>query len=150
LFVNDIPRPLLETISVVIFFKTRASMLVDLFLSLLFATGNGMYNRWATNDMLYSADDYNENYGGNQDLRLWFLFRASALKGSDDNPRIWELFTVSFTMTVGTHAFKTRTIYHFSKTRRLVHFIHSSGLCCPGRSDQAHGGFSARRIPLLF
>ena len=46
-----------------------------------------MYNRWATEDaMLYSADDYNENYGGN---RAIYDFGSCSvpqlLKGSDDN-----------------------------------------------------------------
>jgi hypothetical protein len=62
LFVNDIPR-LMETISMVIF--SRLVHPCWWISSLFLVTGNGMYNRWATNDaMLYSADDYNENYGG--------------------------------------------------------------------------------------
>ena len=85
LFVNDIPR-LMETISDGHIFQDSC-IHAGGSLSALLVTGNGMYNRWATNEaMLYSADDYNENYGGN---RAIYDFGSCSvpqlLKGSDDN-----------------------------------------------------------------
>jgi hypothetical protein len=85
LFVNDIPR-LMETISDGHIYQDSC-IHAGGSLSALLVTGNGMYNRWATEDaMLYSADDYNENYGGN---RAIYDFGSCSvpqlLKGSDDN-----------------------------------------------------------------
>jgi hypothetical protein len=85
LFVNDIPR-LMETISDGHIFQDSC-IHAGGSLSALLVTGNGMYNRWATDEaILYSADDYNENYGGN---RAIYDFGSCSvpqlLKGSDDN-----------------------------------------------------------------
>jgi hypothetical protein len=85
LFVNDIPR-LMETISDGHIFQDSC-IHAGGSLSALLVTGNGMYNRWATDDaMLYSADDYNEDYGGN---RAIYDFGSCSvpqlLKGSDEN-----------------------------------------------------------------
>jgi hypothetical protein len=62
LFVNDIPRPM-ETI----WSYFQDSCIHAGGSLLLLVTGNGMYKPLGNKRaMLYSADDYNENYGGNR------------------------------------------------------------------------------------
>lgn len=63
LFVNDIPR-LMEAVS-------EGHIMQDSCLhaggslAALLVTGNGMYGRWSTDEaMIYSDEDYNEDYGG--------------------------------------------------------------------------------------
>jgi hypothetical protein len=66
-FVNDIPR-LMEAISDGHIYQDSC-IHAGGSLSALLATGNGMYNRWATDEaMLYSANENYKTYGGDQPI----------------------------------------------------------------------------------